>query len=62
MKKGDIVKDEFLGLGTIQKVIKGTDNKVFAYLILFNKTPPKNYNNCNNPCLRFKGSIKCSLM
>ena len=57
MQKGDRVLDEFLGLGTIKKVIKGLDKKSFCYLILFDKTPPKDYNNCNNPCVRFKSNI-----
>ena len=57
MKKGDRVIDEFLGLGTIEKVINGL-GIARAYVILFDKVPPKDYNNSNNPCLRFQDSIK----
>ena len=51
------IKDEFLGSGKIAKIIKGTSGKVFAYMILYDKTPPKDYNGGSNPCLRWANDL-----
>jgi len=51
------VKDEFLGEGTILKIVNGTDKKVFAYIVEFDKTPPKDYNGGSNPCLRWVSDL-----
>lgn len=51
------VKDDLLELGTILKIVNATDNKVFAYLVQFDKTPPKDYNGGENPTLRFRSSL-----
>jgi hypothetical protein len=51
------VKDEFLGLGTIVKIIQGTSKKVFAYMIMYDETPPKEYNGGANPCLRWVSDL-----
>lgn len=47
------VDDEFLGVGTVVKIIKGTSGKTFAYMIMYDKDPPKDYNGGSNPCLRW---------
>jgi hypothetical protein len=47
------VNDEFLGCGTIVKVIQGTSKEVFAYMVMYDKEPPKEYNGGKNPCLRW---------
>tara|TARA_R110002020_G_scaffold453970_2_gene669212 strand:+ start:10549 stop:10740 length:192 start_codon:yes stop_codon:yes gene_type:complete len=51
------VKDEFLGEGTILKIVNGTDKKVFAYIVEFDKTPPKDYNGGVNPSLRWRSNL-----
>jgi hypothetical protein len=51
------VKDEFLGEGTIVKIVNGTDKKVFAYIVEFDKTPPKDYNGGVNPSLRWRSNL-----
>ena len=51
------VKDEFLGEGTILKTVNGTDKKVFAYIVEFDKTPPKEYNGGVNPSLRWRSNL-----
>ena len=51
------VKDEFLGEGTILKIVNGTDKKVFAYIVEFDKTPPKEYNGGVNPSLRWRSNL-----
>ena len=51
------VKDEFLGKGTILKIVNGTDKKVFAYIVEFDKTPPKDYNGGVNPSLRWRSNL-----
>ena len=47
----DRVRHEYLGLGTIVKIISGTSKDVFAYMVMFDNTPHKDYNNSSNPCL-----------
>ena len=58
LEVNDKVNDDFLGEGVVVKIIKGDNRYSFAYLVWFINTPPKDYNNGKNPCLRFKGSLK----
>lgn len=52
------VKDEFLGEGTILKlIVNEIDKKVFAYIVEFDKTPPKDYNGGVNPSLRWRSNL-----
>ena len=51
------VKDEFLGLGTVVKIIQGTSKQVFAYMIMYDEAPPKEYNGGANPCLRWVSDL-----
>ena len=51
------VKDDLLGLGTILKIVNATDKKVFAYIVEFDETPPKDYNGGENPSLRLRSSL-----
>ena len=54
----DKVTSKFLGEGEVVDIIKGTSKDVFAYMVLFDTTPPVDYNNGNNPCLVFSGWLK----
>jgi len=58
IKKGDLVLDDFLGKGEVMKVITSQDGQSTIYLVLFDVTPPLDYNGESNPCLRFKGSLE----
>jgi hypothetical protein len=51
LKEKQRVNNNFLGSGTVVKTIKGTSKKVFAYMVLYDINPPKEYNGGNNPCL-----------
>lgn len=54
----DRVNSEFLGEGEVVKIVNGTSKDVFAYMVLFDKNPPIEYNNGSNPCLMFAGGIE----
>lgn len=56
------VKDEFLGNGTVVKIIQGTSKEVFAYMVMYDKNPPKDYNGGSNPCLRWVSDLKATLL
>ena len=47
------INDEFLGKGTVVQIIQGTSGAVFAYMVMYDKKPPKEYNGGSNPCLRW---------
>ena len=51
------INDEFLGYGTVVKIIQGTSKKVFAYMVMYDKEPPKEYNGGSNPCLRWVSDL-----
>ena len=51
------VHNEFLGEGTIVKIVNGTNKKVFAYMVLFDNDPPKEYNCGANPCAIWPSDI-----
>jgi hypothetical protein len=52
MKKGDRVNNKLLGDGTIERVLL-----MNAYIVLFDKTPPKRYNNGTNPCFQLPNDL-----
>lgn len=54
----DRVNSDFLGEGEVVKIVNGTFKGVFAYMVLFDKTPPLEYNGGNNPCLIFTSGIE----
>ena len=57
LRVGQKINDEFLGDGIIVKIIQGTSKKVFAYMVMYDKEPPKEYNGGSNPCLRWVSDL-----
>jgi len=58
LQVGQEVKSGHLGSGVVTKVIiSGIDKNVFAYLVMFDKTPHVNYNGGSNPCIQFIGNL-----
>jgi len=59
-KKSDRVVDDYLGAGTVEKVIESSLQKglVVAYIVLFDKTPDVRYNMAQNPTMVFPSSLK----
>jgi hypothetical protein len=51
------IKDKFLGKGTVVKIIQGTSKEVFAYMVMYDIKPPKEYNGGSNPCLRWVSDL-----
>ena len=49
IKKGDIITHEYLGRGKVKKIKKSLN----MALVLFDETPPIEYNMGNNPSLEF---------
>lgn len=48
LRAGDRVEDSFLGLGTVQTAVIGMG----LAKVLFDVTPPREYNLGTNPCMR----------
>ena len=57
LQVGQRINDEFLGYGVVAKIIQGTSKKVFAYMVMYEKEPPKEYNGGANPCLRWVSDL-----
>lgn len=57
LRVGQRINDEFLGYGVIVKIIQGTSKKVFAYMVMYDNEPPKEYNRGSNPCLRWVSDL-----
>jgi hypothetical protein len=57
LRVGQRINDEFLGYGVIVKIIQGTSKKVFAYMVMYDKEPPKEYNGGGNTCLRWVSDL-----
>jgi len=57
LRVGQRINDEFLGYGIIVKIIQGTSKKVFAYIVMYDNAPPKEYNGGSNPCLRWVSDL-----
>ena len=57
LRIGQIINDEFLGYGVIVKIIQGASKEVFAYMVMYDKEPPKEYNGGSNPCLRWVSDL-----
>ena len=51
LKVGNKITHDFLGQGEVVKIIQGTSKKVFAYMVMYEKNPPLDYNGGCNPCL-----------
>jgi len=54
---GQRVASDFLGSGTIVKVIPALTPSIFAYMVEFDTTPPMEYNMSNNPCFMFRADL-----
>lgn len=57
LRVGQRINDDFLGYGLIVKIIQGTSEKVFAYMVMYDNEPPKEYNGGGNPCLRWVSDL-----
>ncbi len=57
LRVGQRINDEFLGYGVIENIIQGTSKKIFAYMVRYDKEPPKEYNGGGNPCLRWVSDL-----
>ena len=57
LRVGQRINDELLGCGVIVKIIQGTSKKVFAYMVMYDNEPPKEYNGGANPCLRWVSDL-----
>jgi hypothetical protein len=57
LRVGQRINDDSLGYGVIVKIIQGAGKKVFAYMVMYEKEPPKEYNVGVNPCLRWVSDL-----
>ena len=57
LRVGQRINDDSLGYGVIVKIIQGAGKKVFAYMVMYEKEPPKEYNGGVNPCLRWGSDL-----
>ena len=57
LRVGQRINDDSLGYGVIVKIIQGTSKKVFAYMVMYEREPPKEYNGGVNPCLRWGSDL-----
>ena len=58
LEVGQLVKSDFLGVGTVERVIPALTKGVFAYMVLWNKVPHIDYNGGSNPCFQFRSDLE----